>query len=252
MALQGYIKLYRQIQENWLWQERRTFSKAEAWIDILLMVNHSDKKVPLGNELIPVKKGSRIISIRQLCEKWNWSNTKVKSFLELLQKDEMIVYKSDTKKTVLSVVNWELYQCSNDTETSQKHRKNVTETSRKHTNNNDKNVNNDKEIYTVLFEKWNSLKIIVHQKLTPDISKALDKVIKDPEYFITCMNNYATAFHDKNYEFCSYSWTLKNFINRENGYKSFADDGEKWINYQNSKKKSTQSSGLFPHERDLM
>ena len=124
----GWIKLYRQLNEHWLWQESKTKSKLEAWIDILLMVNHKEKKVPLGNELITVTAGSKITSIRQLCDRWNWSNTKVKAFLELLQKDEMIVYKSDTKKTVITVVNWDFYQSIEEEKTSQKHIKNDTET----------------------------------------------------------------------------------------------------------------------------
>lgn len=85
----------------------------------------------------------------------------------------------------------------------------------------------------MLFDHWNSLKIIKHRELTPTISKALDKVIKDPDYFITCMNHYSVMYHDKSYGLCNWAWGLKTFIDREKGYHSFADDGEKWINYQN-------------------
>lgn len=141
---QGYIKLHRQLQDHWLWKEDRTFSRAEAWIDLLLLVNHSDAKTVFGTSLINIKKGSRITSIRQLCDRWNWSNTKVKRFLELLQSDGMIVYKSDAKKTVVTIVNWDLYQCVNDAKTTQKRRKNVTDASLTHTNKNEKNEKNEK------------------------------------------------------------------------------------------------------------
>ncbi len=83
-----------------------------------------------------------------------------------------------------------------------------------------------------LFEHWYSLNIIRHQELTPEISKALDKVIKTPDYFITCMDHYATMYHDKTYKLCSYPWGLVNFIGREKGYKLFGNDGEKWLHYQ--------------------
>ncbi|RAI82537.1 DnaD domain protein [Macrococcoides goetzii] len=106
----GWISLHRTIENHWLYEEDRKFSKFEAWIDILLMVNHTDKKVSLGNELVTVKRGERITSLRKLSERWNWSITKVDSFLKLLESDSMIELKKDTKKTLISVVNYDIYQ----------------------------------------------------------------------------------------------------------------------------------------------
>ncbi|QRN49971.1 DnaD domain-containing protein [Macrococcoides bohemicum] len=143
----GWISLHRTIENHWLYEEDRKFSKFEAWIDILLMVNHTDKKVTLGNELIIVKRGQKITSIRKLCDRWQWSNNKVKHFLDLLQEDGMLKVKSDTKKTVLTVVNYDVYQNqdikkrhNSDTKETQKHFKRDTNAFQKHTNN---NVNND-------------------------------------------------------------------------------------------------------------
>ncbi len=176
--MSGWIKLHRQIQGHWLWLSEKPFDKRSAWIDILLMVNHEDKKILLGNELIEVKRGSRVTSIRQLCDRWGWSNTKVKNFLNLLEKDGMLVVKSDSKKTTLTVVNYSGYQdwndAENDTKTTvtfsgsqknvkkndtkttaitpgntgvcqagsnNKRRRNDAKATRKHTNNNDNNDN---------------------------------------------------------------------------------------------------------------
>lgn len=149
----GWISIHRKIQEHWLWQEK-PFDKRSAWIDILMMVNHEDKKILLGNELIEVKRGSRITSIRKLCDKWGWSNTKVRNFLDLLQNDGMIEVKSDTKKTTLTVVNYNDYQIPNDSESdtkaTRKRHENDTKATRKHTNNNDNNDNNDNNINITL------------------------------------------------------------------------------------------------------
>lgn len=161
------------------------------------------------------------------------------------------------EKNFLYLVNWEKHQNIEGLEKIReqtrkrvaKHRENqkaltgdvtlpVTQSNATDKN---KNKKENREIYTVLFDHWNSLKIIVHQKLTSNMENALDKVINDPEYFITCMNHYATAFHDESYELCSYAWSLENFIERKKGYRLFADDGEKWINYQSRKKKSKPS-----------
>lgn len=145
----GWISLYRSIQDHWLWQEK-PFSKAQAWLDLLLSANYQDKKIVFDSNLVEVKRGEFITSIRKLCERWGWSNSKVKKFLDTLQLDGMITYKSDTKKTAINIVNYNVYQTLSDaenvTETSQKRHRSDTETSQKHTNNNnnkDNNVNND-------------------------------------------------------------------------------------------------------------
>src|SRR5690625_4850393 len=135
MSFQGWVKLHRKIQDHWIYQEKRTFSRYEAWLDLIMMANHREQKMLIDNELLTVKRGQSITSIRKLCDRWNWSNTKVRNFLEILKEDEMIVYKSDTKKTTIGVVNYDLYHeienkkhHENDSEASQKHNGNISET----------------------------------------------------------------------------------------------------------------------------
>jgi len=93
------------------------------------MANHKDQKILLGNELVTVKRGQRITSIRQLCERWGWSNTKVIQFLKMLQSDGMITYKSDKKKTVITIVNYDIYQDRNDSKTTEKRHETDTDSS---------------------------------------------------------------------------------------------------------------------------
>ena len=183
----GWISLYRSIQDHWLWQEK-PFDKARAWIDLLLLANHQDKKVLFDGTLIEVKRGQFITSIRKLCDRWGWSNSKVKKFLEMLESDEMITYKSDTKKTTINIVKYYSYQTlgdtKSDTETSQKHRSNDAETSQKHTNNNDNNENNvNKDNNSVCLGEFQNviLKKSEYEKLInthtqPIVDKYVDKL----------------------------------------------------------------------------
>jgi hypothetical protein len=153
--MQGWIKLHRRVKGHWLFTEKRTFTKFEAWIDLLLEVNHKDNKFMLGGELVEVKRGQTITSIRQLCERWNWSNSKVTKFLKMLEADEMLVLKSDTKKTVITIGNYDIYQVQETEETTPKRQTHDTEATQKHTNKNDKNVKNEKEkTYSPQFEEW--------------------------------------------------------------------------------------------------
>ena len=138
---QGWIAVHRQLQQHWLWEDK-PFSKGQAWIDLLLLANHCDNKFLLGNELMQVNAGDVVTSIAKLCVRWGWSNTKVVSFLNLLESDGMISKKSDTKKTVITIENYSKYSVYEKAETMRKRCENDAKTMRKHTINNDNNVNN--------------------------------------------------------------------------------------------------------------
>ena len=109
MAEQGWVKTYRSIRNHWVWNDK-PFSRGQAFLDLLLMVNHEDKKIIFNGSLTEVKRGSTITSIRKLGEQWGWSNKKVKMFLEQLKLDKTIAYESNTKRTLVSIKNYDLYQ----------------------------------------------------------------------------------------------------------------------------------------------
>ena len=134
---QGWISVHRQLEDHWLWEDK-PYAKGQAWVDLLMLANHEDNKFLLGNELMEVKAGSFVTSISKLCKKWGWSNTKVIKFLDVLEAEKMIKRKSDTKKTVITIENYSVYQ---ESKTKKRH-KNDAETMQKHTNNNDNNENN--------------------------------------------------------------------------------------------------------------
>jgi len=144
----GWIKLHRKIQDHWIYKEKRKFSRYEAWIDLIMMANHRQNRVFVDGELLTVNRGQFMTSIRTLCRRWEWSNTKVMTFLKMLTNDEMIVYNSDTKKTLITINNYSVYHDEEIEKTTQKHHRNITETYQKHTNKNDKecikNVKNNK------------------------------------------------------------------------------------------------------------
>ena len=106
----GWIKLYRSVQDHWLWNNEKEFDERSAWIDLLLMLNYKDKKFQMGNELVDVKRGERITSQRKLAERWKWSRTKVRRFLELLESDGMIELERTSKRTRVKACNFDLYQ----------------------------------------------------------------------------------------------------------------------------------------------
>jgi hypothetical protein len=155
MTQKGWVAIYRKIQDHWLWEDK-PFSKQAAWIDMLLLANHDDNKFLFGNELIEVKCGSFITSIEKLKHRWGWSNTKVINFLKLLESDEMVTKKSDTKKTVITIVKYSDYATYEKAKTMPERCENDTRAMREHTNNNDNNYNNENK-YIHIKDMYNKI-----------------------------------------------------------------------------------------------
>lgn len=105
----GYIKIFRQIQECWIWDTGK-FDKRSAWIDLLMLANHSEKKIVFNGEYITIEKGQYLTSIRNLATRWMWSTSTVSSFLRLLESDKMIKKESDKHRTLITIENYSVFQ----------------------------------------------------------------------------------------------------------------------------------------------
>lgn len=106
----GWIGLYRSITKHWIYPKDRPFTKYEAWIDLLLMVNFENKKVFAGEDLVECDRGEIITSQLKLMKRWKWSKSKLLKFFSVLEMDKMCAIKSDNKKTSLKICNYINYQ----------------------------------------------------------------------------------------------------------------------------------------------
>ncbi|CPA94400.1 DnaD domain protein [Staphylococcus aureus] len=198
----GWISIDRSIQNHWLFKEKRTFSKFEAWIYLLMEANHSKAKVPIGNQIVTVERGQRLTSILTLSDLFNWSRFKVKTFLDLLESDGMLEVKTTSKYTLITIVNYDFYQSeqgrnqhqNNIKPTSKQHQSNINPTSKQHqtnTNNNDnkdnneKNVNNEKKKAAAFdFFQDNGFGFITPYNLD-DLNYYLDSFENDSDEIVT-------------------------------------------------------------------
>ena len=155
--MSGWIKIDRKIQEHWIFNDSWKFRN---WIDLILMVNHRDNKVELNGTLFNCKRGETLRSLQTLATRWRCSKSKVRRFLELLQKEGMIRLKNETKTTRITICKYDTYQIS---DTAVKRKRNTDET---HTNPN-KNDKNEKKKKT--FKK----------NLEPFIEKYGSEMIED-------------------------------------------------------------------------
>ena len=141
MADKGWIKTYRQILDCWLWTDKEPYDKRSAWMYLLLTANHSDKKIMFNGELIVVKRGQILTSIRTLAEKWKWSYDKTLRFLRLIESDGMIEKESDKFRTLITIVNYEVFQDSPNTERTEISEQTSERISDKQELKNEKNIN---------------------------------------------------------------------------------------------------------------
>ena len=159
----GWVSLYRKTLDNPILKTSKKFSTFEAWVWLLLNVNHKERKVVMGTSIYNVKKGAMITSMRKLCKVFGWGNSRLRTFLILLQKDEMIVVKSNRKLTQIVLLNYELLQNNKSVPNQKQH----TNKSLPNTNNNVvNNVNNDNKDTREL--KFNNIVKKVFNEKYPD------------------------------------------------------------------------------------
>lgn len=111
----GYVPLYRSIQDNWIWQSEDPFDVRSAWVDLLLSVNHEEKKLCVNGKVIIIKPGQKWTSYRTLALKWGWSKDRVARYIKLLKSDGMIDTDETPNGTLLTVRNWSLFNGRCDT-----------------------------------------------------------------------------------------------------------------------------------------
>lgn len=110
----GYIKLYRKIQESFLW-DKSEVSKLQAWIDLIMMASYKDRTIMIRDHKINIKRGQLVFSQRTLSERWGWSRNKVERFLKVLEEENVIKPENIYVTTLITIFNYDKYQCNEST-----------------------------------------------------------------------------------------------------------------------------------------
>lgn len=113
----GFIKLSRKFFSNVLWNEARTFSSCEAWLDLIQSARFdaTPRKVSIGGREVVCNRGQYPASIRFLSKRWKWSEKKVRSFLEHLKKEDMITCECSQGVNVITLCKYDEYNDSGTT-----------------------------------------------------------------------------------------------------------------------------------------
>jgi hypothetical protein len=155
--MNGWISIHRKIVENPMWL-CEPFTRAQAWIDLLLLANHKDGFIVVRGVRLDVKRGQVGYSIESLRKRWKWSRGKVERFINELESEHQIVKQTGNQtgkqtgkqkkpvSTVISITKYDEYQANGNETGNQTGKQTDKQTgnqkvNRRVTNNNDNNGN---------------------------------------------------------------------------------------------------------------
>lgn len=132
----GWIKLHRQIWNNELWFAE-PFTKAQAWVDMMLGANHEDGSFWVRGIEVKVKRGQLAWSEVTMSTRWKWSRNKVRRFLNWLKTEQQVEQQTTAITSLITIKNYGIYQ---ETKQQTKQQKD----SRRYTNKKNKKNKNEK------------------------------------------------------------------------------------------------------------
>lgn len=147
----GYVKLYRKTLDNPIIIKDNDYFR--VWIQLLLMANHSNRKVIFGNQTIELKAGELITGRDELAKKCNITSSKVERILKRLKIEQQIEQQTCSKGRLITIQNWKQYQITEQQIEQQVNNERTTSEQRANTNKNDKNVKNERIIKENIKEK---------------------------------------------------------------------------------------------------
>lgn len=109
--MEGYIKLNRKFFSNDMWNEARTFSSCEAWLDLIQSARFeaTPRMESIGGREVSYTRGQYPASIRFLSRRWRWTERKVRTFLAYLKRENMITLSQKQGMNVITLVKYNDY-----------------------------------------------------------------------------------------------------------------------------------------------
>ena len=169
---QGWIKLHRKMMHSNVFQNEKLL---KVFIYCLMKASHCHRKQLVGKQFVELEKGQFVFGRKKAAVELNMKESTVRDYINLLQQDEVIQVNSTNKYSVISVVNWEVYQHTEDDDRQQNDNRMTAEGQQNDTNKNVKNEKNDKEVIPYV-EIINYLNEKADKKFKPNARGARDKI----------------------------------------------------------------------------
>jgi hypothetical protein len=112
---EGWIRLYRKSLSNGWLQNHKLWV---LWTYCLLKASHKEHKVMIGNQQVTLQPGQFIFGRKKAAKETGLSEQQIRTSLVSLRTLENLTIKSTNKFSVITVINWELYQNTDEVVTS--------------------------------------------------------------------------------------------------------------------------------------
>lgn len=106
--MDGYIKLHRKILENPIVCKDSDY--LAVWIYMLLNATHKEIPAIFKGKKIMLKPGQLITGRISIANKLKISESKVRRIINELKSDQQIDQQTSNRNSLISILNWELYQ----------------------------------------------------------------------------------------------------------------------------------------------
>lgn len=179
--MQGWISLHRKLLESKIFQNEKLL---KVFIYCLLKASHIEHQQQVGRQVVTIKPGQFVFGRKKAAMELDMKESTVRDYMNLLKYDNTIDIKSTNKYSIVTIVNWELYQDTNEKRDnkndSKDDNKKTAEGQQINTNNNDNNGNNVNKEYMrkiELFNQWWNLynKKVDRKKCETKFLKILEK-----------------------------------------------------------------------------
>ncbi|WP_312039308.1 DnaD domain protein [Macrococcoides bohemicum] len=147
----GWIKVHRQLMDSPIFDNEKLF---KVFMYCLMKASHKEHKQLVGKQVVILKPGQFVFGRKKASAEANMSASTLWSYMLTLKNLDTIDIKSNNKFSVVTIVNWGLYQQEEENHDSKRNNKRTTDEQQTNnkwttdeqqmdTNKNVKNVEND-------------------------------------------------------------------------------------------------------------
>lgn len=142
--MEGWVKLHRKLLESPVFQNEKLL-KVFVWC--LLKASHTEHTELVGLQKVSLHPGQFIYGRHRAAEELKIKESTLYKYIMWLKDEEILNIQSNNKFSVVTVVNWDIYQIDEPKSSSKSSNKVTTEEQQRNTN---KNYKNEKNNNTVL------------------------------------------------------------------------------------------------------
>ncbi|QDW94826.1 DnaD domain-containing protein [Staphylococcus caprae] len=147
----GWIKLHRKLLDSPIFQNEKLF---KVFAYCLMKASHKEHTQLVGRRVVHLKKGQFVFGRKRASEELRLKESTIRDYVKLLENLGTIDIKSDNKFSVITVVNWSIYQTDEEISdnkydnksTTNQHQMDNKSTTNQHQINTNKNVKNGENV----------------------------------------------------------------------------------------------------------